>query len=106
MVGVITAGFVLWGYPSSPNPEYASITPWGQVLGAIIMFFVLGFAPFFLVALVLKKLNLLRIPEAIELAGLDHRLLEVEASAAAEILQSELEAARERLKPTEPETRS
>ena len=97
VIGVLTAGFVLWGYPSSPNPEYASITPWGQFLGAVIMFFVLGFVPFFLAAFLLKRLGLLRIPASVELAGLDHRTLETEASAAREIIGSELEAARERM---------
>ena len=69
--GVIIAGFVLWGYPTSPNPEYAVITPWGQIGGAFIMFFVLGFLPAFIVASVMKKLGVLRIPEAIEIEGLD-----------------------------------
>ena len=69
--GVVIAGFVLWGYPSSMNPDYAHINPLGQFLGAIIMFFVLGFAPGYLAAKVLSKMGVLRIPEHIELAGLD-----------------------------------
>lgn len=69
--GVIIAGFVLWGYPASPNPEYAVITPWGQIAGAIIMFFVLGFLPGFTVATLMNKLGMLRIPAAIEIKGLD-----------------------------------
>ena len=81
-IGVVIAGFVLWGYPSSANPAYASITPWGQLTGAIIMFFVLGFAPCYLVGWALKKLGMLRIPRAIELAGMDHSVLaQVEADA-------------------------
>ncbi len=69
--GVCVAGFVLWGYPTSPNPEYAVITPWGQFLGAMIMFWVLGFFPAFIAAKILHKLGLLRIPKEIELLGLD-----------------------------------
>jgi ammonia channel protein AmtB len=69
--GVIIAGFVLWGYPASPNPDYAAITPWGQIAGAFIMFFVLGFLPAFIVASIMNKLGMLRIPEAIEIQGLD-----------------------------------
>ena len=69
--GVCIAGFVLWGYPSSPNTDYAAITPWGQFIGAIIMFGVLGFLPAFIVAKILKQLNLLRIPQQVEIVGLD-----------------------------------
>ena len=69
--GVIIAGFVLWGYPASPNPDYAVITPWGQIGGAFIMFFVLGFLPAFIVANIMKKFGVLRIPEAIEIKGMD-----------------------------------
>ena len=48
--GVCVAGFMLWGYPSSPNTDFAPITPWGQLAGAVIMFGVLGLLPGFLVA--------------------------------------------------------
>ncbi len=46
-LGVVMAGFLLWAYPSSPYEGFAPITPWGQLAGAIIMFFVLGFVPCF-----------------------------------------------------------
>lgn len=69
--GVIVAGFMLWGYPSSPFEGYASITPWGQFLGAIIMFGVLGFLPAYVVSKILNSLGMLRIPREIEMAGLD-----------------------------------
>ena len=69
--GVVVAGFLLWGYPSSMNADYASISPWGQFIGAIIMFGVLGFIPAWIVSFILKKMNLLRIPAEVELAGLD-----------------------------------
>lgn len=69
--GVVVAGFMLWGYPSSPNTDYALITPWGQLAGAVIMFGLLGFAPGWIAAKMLAAAGLLRIPARIELAGLD-----------------------------------
>ena len=69
--GVVVAGFMLWGYPSSPNPEFATINPLGQFIGAIIMFFVLGFIPGWVAAKILNGMGILRIPREIELAGLD-----------------------------------
>ena len=93
-IGVVVAGFVLWGYPSSGNPDYASITPWGQLIGAIIMFFVLGFVPCYLVGWALKKLGMLRIPRAIELAGMDHVVMAQAEADAEELKQVELEFVR------------
>jgi Amt family ammonium transporter len=80
--GVVVAGFMLWGYPAAApvdgvnawftTPEgWPAINPLGNFLGAIIMFFVLGFLPAFAVATVLNRFGLLRVPRAIELAGLD-----------------------------------
>ncbi len=69
--GVVICGVVLWGYPSSPNPEYASVTPWGQFAGAMIMFWVLGFIPAWIVSKILAGAGVLRIPRAIEIQGLD-----------------------------------
>ena len=70
-IGVVIAGFMLWGYPSSPFEGYAAITPWGQFIGAIIMFFVLGFIPAWILSKILQARGLLRIPREIEMAGLD-----------------------------------
>ncbi len=69
--GVFIAGILLWGYPASMTAEYAPITPWGQFIGAWIMFGVLGFAPAYVAAGILKKMGMLRIPEKVEIAGLD-----------------------------------
>jgi len=69
--GVFIAGFFLWGYPSSPDPSFHVITPWGQFIGAVIMFGVLGFIPGWITAKILHSFGLLRIPKEIELAGLD-----------------------------------
>ena len=69
--GVWIAGFVLWGYPASMNPDYALVTPWGQFAGALIMFGVLGFIPAYIASRIINAMGLLRIPPKIELAGLD-----------------------------------
>ena len=69
--GLIIAGFVLWGHPSSPYEGFAAITPWGQFAGAMIMFWVLGFIPAWIVAKILASMDLLRIPREVELLGLD-----------------------------------
>ena len=91
-IGVVICGVVLWGYPSSPLDGYAVITPWGQFAGAIIMFWVLGFIPGWIVAKILAAFDLLRIPKEVEIAGLDlaqntlaaAELAEVEAAAKSE----------------------
>jgi Amt family ammonium transporter len=75
IIGLLVAGFMLWGYPSSMYAQgtwgQAIITPWGQAAGAFIMFFVLGFAPAWIVSKILNAMGLLRIPERVEIAGLD-----------------------------------
>jgi ammonium transporter, Amt family len=77
-LGVVAAGFVLWGYPSSPDAllgheqPWAVVTPWGQFIGAVIMFWVLGFIPGYVLASILKMFDLLRVPREVELAGLDY----------------------------------
>ena len=91
-IGVIVAGFLLWGYPSSPNAGYAPITPWGQLAGAVIMFFVMGFVPCYVAAWALKKAGVLRIPWEVELAGMDHDIIISEAVHSREYAQAEHEA--------------
>ena len=93
--GVVIAGFVLWGYPSSMNTEFAAITPWGQIVGAVIMFFVLGFVPGYAAAGLLRAANLLRVPEAVELTGLDVRESEAIARDRAATLEADRAAARQ-----------
>jgi ammonia channel protein AmtB len=70
-IGLVIAGFLLWGHPSSGFEGYAPITPWGQFLGAIIMFWVLGFMPTWVLSKIFMGMGFLRIPREIELAGLD-----------------------------------
>ena len=69
--GVVIAGFMLWGYPSSPDTSFQVINPIGQFIGAIIMFGVLGFIPGYVIAKVLNSFGILRIPKSVEIAGLD-----------------------------------
>jgi ammonia channel protein AmtB len=86
--GVVVAGFMLWGYPSSPFEGYATISPWGQLIGAVIMFFVLGLIPAWIVAKILKGMDLLRIPREIELVGLDINHESQRAADADEVAQA------------------
>jgi ammonia channel protein AmtB len=72
VIGLIIAGFLLWGAPSSPFEGYATINPLGNTIGAVIMFFVLGFLPAFIVAKMQAAAGVLRIPVEVELQGLDY----------------------------------
>ena len=55
---------------------YAAINPLGMFLGAIIMFFVLGMIPGWIIAKVLHGMGKLRIPREVEIAGLDYDIME------------------------------
>jgi len=88
--GVVVAGFMLWGYPSSPNPDYASINPLGQFIGALIMFGLLGFLPGFVAAKALNAMGALRIPREVELAGLDASLMQQYAEDEQGIIDAEM----------------
>jgi ammonia channel protein AmtB len=96
-IGVIAAGFLLWGYPSSPNDGYAPITPWGQLIGAVIMFFLLGFIPCLILAWAFKKIDVLRIPREVEVAGLDHDILASETADRNELAAAERKVLQSRL---------
>ncbi len=78
VVGLIICGFVLWGYPSSgyDGLGYAAINPIGMIIGAFIMFVVLGFIPGYVIAKILHGAGKLRIPREVELAGLDYNMME------------------------------
>ena len=54
----------------------ATINPLGQFIGAIIMFFVLGLIPGYIIARVLNGMGKLRIPREVEIAGLDYEMME------------------------------
>ena len=70
-IGLVIAGFVLWGAPSSPYEGYASINPVGQFIGALIIFGLLGFLPGWGLAKIQSAMGVLRIPHDVELRGLD-----------------------------------
>ena len=78
VVGLIICGFVLWGFPSSgyDGLGYAAINPVGMIIGAFIMFVVLGFIPGYVIAKILHAAGKLRIPREVELAGLDYNIME------------------------------
>ena len=80
---------MLWGYPALADGS-ATITPWGQMGGAIIMFFVLGFIPTFIVAKILNAMGILRIPKKVELAGLDYVEEQTRAADSQAIVDAEL----------------
>lgn len=73
VIGLVICGFVLWGHPATAgyHENTAFITPWGQLIGAVIMFGVLGFLPAFIVSKILSGAGMLRVPPAVELVGLD-----------------------------------
>jgi ammonia channel protein AmtB len=87
--GVVIAGVVLWGHPSSPYEGFAAISPWGQFIGAIIMFWVLGFIPAWILAKILQGAGLLRIPKEVELLGLDFGSMQEADRARQEVLSTE-----------------
>jgi Amt family ammonium transporter len=76
VVGLVICGFMLWGYPSSGYEGYAAINPIGMIIGAIIMFGLLGFLPGWIIAKILNGMGKLRIPHEVELAGLDFNYME------------------------------
>lgn len=88
-VGLVIAGFMLWGYPSSPYEGYAAINPLGNTIGAVIMFFVLGFVPAWIVAKILNGMGLLRVPREVELMGLDFKTLADEEQAREDVRAAE-----------------
>jgi ammonia channel protein AmtB len=88
-LGVCIAGFMLWGAPSSPYEGYATINPLGQFIGAVIMFFVLGFLPAFIVSKIMAGMGILRMPHSVELEGLDHKDEQAFQQAVADVTAAE-----------------
>ena len=89
VVGLIIAGFVLWGAPSSPYEGYATVNPLGQIAGAAIMFGLLCFLPGWCLAKLQSKAGVLRIPEEVELQGLDYAEHHAYEDAMAEIIEAD-----------------
>ena len=90
-IGLVISGFVLWGHPATAgyHEEIAIITPWGQLIGAVIMFGLLGFLPAYIVSKILNHFGMLRIPAEIEILGLDIGDIDLEDSAYNELLSAE-----------------
>ena len=87
-LGVVVAGFMLWGQPSSPYEGFATISPWGNFIGAVIMV-ALGFIPTFIVAKILDGANMLRVPAKVELEGLDFANNQAYLAAMADVAAAE-----------------
>jgi ammonia channel protein AmtB len=87
-IGVVVAGFMLWGTPSSPYEGFATISPWGNFIGAVIMF-ALGFIPVYVLAKILDGVGLLRVPHRVELEGLDFSTNESFIAAVSEVGSAE-----------------
>lgn len=69
LLGAMTVGVMATGYIQGEG--YPPINFFGQLLGTFICVVLLGFIPGYGVSWVLKKLNLLRVPRAEEIEGLD-----------------------------------
>jgi ammonia channel protein AmtB len=67
-LGMLWVGIFAAGYPTGLNNVESSIG--GQLMG-MATFLPLGFLSGWVAAFVLKKLNLLRVPAAVEMEGLD-----------------------------------
>jgi hypothetical protein len=67
-LGIIWVGIFAAGYPTGVNNVESSIG--GQLMG-LATFLPLGFLSGYAASWVLRKLNLLRVPASVEIAGLD-----------------------------------
>ncbi|WP_244500085.1 hypothetical protein [Methyloceanibacter superfactus] len=65
------------------------MNPLGNTIGAVIMFFVLGFLPAWVVSKLLDAGGLLRVPREVELMGLDFKTLHEEEEAREEVRRAE-----------------
>lgn len=96
VVGLIIAGFVLWGAPSSPYDGYAAVNPLGQLIGAVIMFGLLGFLPGWGQAKIQQAAGVLRIPREVELQGLDFSENRAFEAAQSDVINAEKAAVAEK----------
>ena len=70
LYGVVILGVFAAGYPALDIADAPTVTLFGQIVGAVV-FFLLGFVPGYVVSFILKKMNMLRVPEHAEIAGMD-----------------------------------
>ena len=66
--GVLVAGIFAWGYPNAGDAPAVSLI--GQFVGAVVCA-AMGFIPGYVASLALKSVDLLRVPDAIQVMGLD-----------------------------------
>ena len=90
VIGLVICGFMLWGAPSSPYEGFAAVNPLGMIIGAVIMFGVLGFLPGYVMASILNSFGVLRVPRKVELEGLDFANDEAYRAAVDEVRNAEL----------------
>ena len=96
VVGLIIAGFVLWGAPSSPYEGSAAVNPLDQLIGAVIMFGLLGFLPGWGLAKIQQAAGVLRIPREVELQGLDFSENRAFEAAQSDVINAEKAAVAEK----------
>lgn len=70
-LGLLWAGFLLWGTPSGVGGFQGITTPWGQFIWAIISGPIIGYGTGYVVAKILKIAGKLRVPPEVEVIGLD-----------------------------------
>ncbi len=76
--GVMAVGIFAIGYPALGGEGAPTVSFIGQLVGVIVMF-LLGFVPGYVISLLLKGMGLLRVGEEAELAGLDMTKVPVSA---------------------------
>ncbi len=87
LYGLVLLGIFASGYPAlGGDAGVPTISFIGQVVGAIV-FFLLGFVPGYVVSFILKKMGMLRVPDEVQIKGLD--LVKVPAPAYPENFLSE-----------------
>jgi Amt family ammonium transporter len=69
LLGAMTVGVMATGYVQGDG--YPAISFFGQLVGVFICTVLLGFIPGYGISFVMKKLNILRVPPAEEIEGLD-----------------------------------
>jgi len=76
--GVIAMGLFASGYPAAGDIPPTSFG--GQIVGCIVMFLV-GFVPGYGISFVMKMMGWLRVPDAVQKAGIDSAELGLRATA-------------------------
>ena len=70
LYGVVMLGIFASGYPALQGEGVATISLFGQIVGAVV-FFLCGFVPGYVVSYILKGMGMLRVPEGAEIVGMD-----------------------------------